>query len=104
MIAVGSKAPVRAQVRSFRTSLERRINPSKLRLALERFFLCYFLIVLIILKLIRGWDEALLTMSVGEKATVTIEPEWAYGAKGLKEGGIGPNETLIFEIELLKIF
>jgi len=54
-------------------------------------------------KLIRGWDEALLTMSVGEKANVTIEPEWAYGAKGLKEGGIMPNETLIFEIELLSV-
>jgi len=54
-------------------------------------------------KLIRGWDEALLTMSVGEKATVTIEPEWAYGAKGLADGGIGPNETLIFEIELISL-
>jgi len=42
-------------------------------------------------------------MCVGEKATVTIEPDWAYGAKGLKEGGIGPNETLIFEIELLAV-
>ena len=29
------------------------------------------------------WDEALLTMSVGEQATITIEAEWAYGAKGL---------------------
>jgi FK506-binding protein 3 len=54
-------------------------------------------------KLIRGWDEALLTMSVGEKATVTIEPEWGYGAKGLPDGNIGPNETLIFEIELLEV-
>ena len=40
-------------------------------------------------------------MSVGEKATVTIDPEWAYGAKGLPAGNIGPNETLIFEMELL---
>ena len=28
------------------------------------------------------WDEVLQTMSVGEKAEVTIEPEWAYGRKG----------------------
>lgn len=51
---------------------------------------------------IRGWDEALLTMSLGEKATVTIEPEWAYGKRGL-EGKIPPNSTLIFEVELMAI-
>lgn len=28
------------------------------------------------------WDEALLTMSKGEKAQLEIEPEWAYGKKG----------------------
>ena len=28
------------------------------------------------------WDEGLLTMSRGEKAELTIEPEWAYGRKG----------------------
>ncbi|KAH0620198.1 hypothetical protein JD844_020207 [Phrynosoma platyrhinos] len=33
-------------------------------------------------KVIRGWDEALLTMSKGEKAALEIEPEWAYGKKG----------------------
>ena len=33
-------------------------------------------------KLIAGWDAALLTMSVGEKAVVTIPPEHAYGSKG----------------------
>ena len=33
-------------------------------------------------KVIRGWDEALLTMSKGEKARLEIEPEWAYGKKG----------------------
>jgi FK506-binding protein 3 len=31
------------------------------------------------------WDEALLTMSVGEKAEIIIEPEWAYGKKGKPE-------------------
>ena len=33
-------------------------------------------------KLIAGWDAALLKMSVGEKAVVTIPPEHAYGSKG----------------------
>lgn len=53
-------------------------------------------------KVIRGWDEALLTMSVGEKAEVTIQPEWAYGKKGV-EGKVPPNSTLIFEVELVNI-
>mmetsp|Transcript_7452 Transcript_7452/g.10323 ORF Transcript_7452/g.10323 Transcript_7452/m.10323 type:complete len:229 (-) Transcript_7452:61-747(-) len=54
-------------------------------------------------KVIRGWDEALLTMSVGEKSKITIEPEWAYGKKGIPDAGIPPNATLIFEVELLEI-
>jgi len=53
-------------------------------------------------EVIRGWDEGVLEMSVGEKATITIEPEWAYGAKGV-EGKIPPNATLIFEVELESI-
>jgi len=54
-------------------------------------------------KVIKGWDEALLTMTVNEKARLTIEPEWAYGKKGLVEAGIPSNATLIFEVELLSI-
>jgi len=54
-------------------------------------------------KVIRGWDEALLTMSVGEIAKITIESDWAYGKKGLSEAGIPPNAVLIFEVELLSI-
>ncbi|XP_074660298.1 peptidyl-prolyl cis-trans isomerase FKBP3-like [Tubulanus polymorphus] len=55
--------------------------------------------------LIRGLDEALLTMSVGEKVELVIEPEWAYGKNGYerknKEGiSIPPNETLTFELEI----
>ncbi|MEE6492403.1 hypothetical protein FKM82_016571, partial [Ascaphus truei] len=33
-------------------------------------------------KVIRGWDEALLTMTKGEKAKLEIESDWAYGKKG----------------------
>uniref|UniRef100_A0A8C7WSL5 peptidylprolyl isomerase n=1 Tax=Oryzias sinensis TaxID=183150 RepID=A0A8C7WSL5_9TELE len=36
-------------------------------------------------RVIRGWDEALLTMSKGETARLEIEPEWAYGKKGLPD-------------------
>jgi FK506-binding protein 3 len=51
-------------------------------------------------KVIRGWDEALLTMSVGERSELVIQPEWAYGKKGL-EGKIPPSSTLTFEVELI---
>lgn len=52
---------------------------------------------------IKGWDEGVMTMSVGEKAELKIEPEWAYGKKGKPEAGIPPNSTLIFEVELVRI-
>ena len=42
-------------------------------------------------------------MQSGEVAAVTIEPEWAYGKKGQPEAGIGPNQTLWFEITLDRI-
>lgn len=54
-------------------------------------------------KVIRGWDEALMTMCQGEKATLTIQPEWAYGQRGMAGAGIPPNATLIFDVELVEI-
>jgi FKBP-type peptidyl-prolyl cis-trans isomerase FklB len=50
---------------------------------------------------IRGWQEVIPLMSVGSRWQVVIPPQLAYGAKGA--GPIGPNETLVFEIELLDI-
>ena len=51
---------------------------------------------------IDGFGEALQLMSVGGHIRVTIPPELAYGEAGAGDV-IGPNETLIFEIELLEI-
>jgi FKBP-type peptidyl-prolyl cis-trans isomerase len=51
---------------------------------------------------IKGWDEGVIKMSLGEKAKLTISPDFGYGARGAG-GVIPPNATLIFEVELLKI-
>ena len=48
-----------------------------------------------------GWQEALQMMSVGSKWKIFIPSELAYGESGA--GAIGPNSTLIFEVELLSI-
>jgi FKBP-type peptidyl-prolyl cis-trans isomerase FklB len=51
---------------------------------------------------IKGWQEAIPLMRVGSRWQVFIPPSLGYGAKGAGRD-IGPNETLIFEIELLDI-
>ena len=51
---------------------------------------------------IKGWQEALQLMTVGSHWKVFIPPQLAYGEQGAG-GAIGPNEALIFEIELLNI-
>jgi FKBP-type peptidyl-prolyl cis-trans isomerase len=53
-------------------------------------------------QIIPGWREALKLMPVGSKWQLFIPPELAYGARGAG-GDIGPNATLIFEVELLAI-
>lgn len=51
---------------------------------------------------IRGWQEILVLMQEGAKWQVVIPPEMAYGTTGAG-ALIGPNATLVFDIELIKI-
>ena len=51
---------------------------------------------------IKGWTEALQLMPVGSKWQLVLPPDLAYGARGAGDA-IGPDETLIFEVELLSI-
>jgi FKBP-type peptidyl-prolyl cis-trans isomerase len=52
-------------------------------------------------RVIPGWKEALQLMSEGSTWQLVIPSELAYGARG--STGIGPNSTLIFEVELLQV-
>ncbi len=42
-------------------------------------------------------------LSKGQRARLTIQPEYGYGAKGIPGGPIPPNAVLIFEVELLDV-
>ena len=53
-------------------------------------------------QIIPGWQEALVMMPKGSKWKVVLPPELGYGAQGAGRA-IGPNQTLVFEIELLDI-
>merc|ERR1719414_2709291 len=53
-------------------------------------------------QVIRGWDEGVPTMSLGEKAVLRMTSDYGYGARGAGRV-IPPNADLTFEVELLKI-
>lgn len=54
-------------------------------------------------QVIPGWRQALQEMKTGDKWMLYIPPQLAYGERGAPGGQIGPNEALIFEVELLEI-
>lgn len=53
-------------------------------------------------RVIQGWQMALQQMKVGDKWMLYIPSDLAYGEQG-SPGAIGPNEVLVFEVELLAI-
>ena len=52
-------------------------------------------------QVIKGFDNGILGMKIGEKKTIVINPEDGYGSAAV--GSIPPNSTLIFDVELLGI-
>lgn len=53
-------------------------------------------------KVIPGWDRGVAGMKVGGRRELVIPPELAYGSRGAG-GAIGPNETLVFVVDLLEV-
>ena len=53
-------------------------------------------------QVIRGWDQGVAGMKVGGRRKITIPPDMAYGARGAG-AAIGPNETLVFVVDLIGV-
>ncbi|KAI0484713.1 fkbp-type peptidyl-prolyl cis-trans isomerase [Xylariaceae sp. FL0804] len=53
-------------------------------------------------QVIKGWDEGVTQMKVGEKATLDISSDYGYGARGFS-GIIPPNSDLLFDVHLKKV-
>ena len=54
-------------------------------------------------RVIKGWDEGIAKLRVGEQATLIIPPHLGYGVKGAGGGLIPPDATLIFIVELMGV-
>lgn len=54
-------------------------------------------------RVIPGWTEGVQLMRVGDKYRFVLPPDLAYGETGTPGGPIGPNEALVFEVELLEV-
>lgn len=53
-------------------------------------------------RVIRGWDEGVAGMKVGGRRRLTIPPDMGYGERGAGDD-IGPNETLVFVVDLISV-
>jgi peptidylprolyl isomerase len=53
-------------------------------------------------QVIQGWDEGVAGMRVGGRRRITIPPHMAYGKRGAG-GVIGPDETLVFVVDLIGV-
>lgn len=53
-------------------------------------------------QVISGWDQGVVGMKVGGRRQLTIPPALAYGAQGAG-GVIGPNEHLVFVVDLISV-
>nr|ABK22086.1 unknown [Picea sitchensis]ABK24955.1 unknown [Picea sitchensis]ABR17582.1 unknown [Picea sitchensis]ACN40268.1 unknown [Picea sitchensis]ACS31831.1 FK506-binding protein 12 [Picea wilsonii] len=54
-------------------------------------------------KVIKGWDEGVLDMQLGEVSRLRCSPDYGYGPSGFVAWGIRPNSVLVFEIEVLSV-
>ena len=52
-------------------------------------------------RVIKGWDEAVARLRVGDRATLIIPPQLGYGDRGAGGGAIPPGAILIFVVELV---
>jgi peptidylprolyl isomerase len=53
-------------------------------------------------QVIQGWDQGVQGMKVGGRRRLTIPPDLAYGSRGAG-GAIGPDETLVFVVDLVDV-
>lgn len=54
-------------------------------------------------RVIKGWDEGIAQLGIGDQAILIIPPQLGYGERGAGNGEIPPNATLIFIVELVDV-
>ncbi|KAK4051365.1 FK506 binding protein proline rotamase rapamycin-binding protein [Microbotryomycetes sp. JL201] len=54
-------------------------------------------------QVIKGWDQGVPQLSLGQRAKLTCSPDFAYGNQAVGGDLIPANSTLIFDVELLAI-